>query len=466
MKYFGIWIAVIFLAGCSGKIGWGEDCGTDAGGGDPGAEDGDGDGGDENGNGDDGVPSGDDAVVGGDDGGQVIDEGPALERCPKLPAASGNFTRVTPGQNLAQIVLDAPEDHVIVLADGTYDLSSGDQLNFRRDGVTLRSESGDPGNVIIDGGYVSGELLAISASDITIAEVTLTRAYYHPIHVTGRSDAGISGTRIYRVRIIDPGEQAIKVNSSSQGYYTDYGKIECCHIELTGAGRPHIRNNCYTGGVDAHESWGWEIRDNFIKGFWCDTGLSEHGVHMWQGCRGTLVERNTIVDCARGIGFGLGESGTGRDYPDDPYPGVGYIGHYDGIIRNNFVFAAIRGFDSGIGLEQARGSQVVHNTVVSLQTPASSCIEWRWSNTDVSIKNNLVSHNLLDRGAQAELAGNVENAPASVFRDRNGGELHLTPGAASCIDQGVSLPAGLCDQDIDGEARDANPDVGADEYRE
>jgi hypothetical protein len=30
----------------------------------------------------------------------------------------------------------------------------------------------------------------------------------------------------------------------------------------------------------------------------------------------------------------------------------------------------------------------------------------------------------------------------------------------------VSLPAGLCDQDIDGEARDANPDVGADEYRE
>jgi len=363
-------------------------------------------------------------------------------------------------------VLNANSGDVIVLADGNYNLG-GAQLNFRVDGVALRSESGDPEAVTIDGEYQTGEIVAISANDITIAEVTLTRAYYHPIHVTGRADAGISGTWIYRVRVVDPGEHAIKINSSSQGYYTDYGKIECCHIELTDAGRPHIRNNCYTGGVDGHEAWGWEIRDNYIKGFWCNDGLSEHGIHMWQCCRDTLVERNTIVDCARGIGFGLGDSGVERDYPDDPYPGVGYIGHYDGIIRNNFVFVTIPGFDSGIGLEQARGSQVVHNTVVALQTPASSCIEWRFDNTEAEIKNNLVSHNLLEReGGSATLAGNLENAPSSVFENQGAGELHLRAGASSCIDQGVTLPAGLCDQDIDGDPRDANPDVGADEYVE
>jgi nitrous oxidase accessory protein NosD len=331
--------------------------------------------------------------------------------------------------------------------------------------VTMRSESGDPGSVTIDGEYQTGEIVAISANDVTIAEVTLTKAYYHPIHVTGRDNASISGTNIYRVRIVDPAEQAIKINSSGAGYYVDYGKVECCHIELTDAGRTHIRNNCYTGGVDAHEAWGWEIRDNLIKGFWCDTGLSEHGIHMWQCCRDTLVERNTIVDCARGIGFGMGDSGVERDYPDNPYPGVGYIGHYDGIIRNNFIFATIPGFDSGILLEQARGSQVVHNTVVSLQQPFN-CIEWRWDNTDVKIKNNLLSHNLMDRGGTAELGGNVENAPGSVFENRNAGELHLVSGAAGCIDQGVPLPGGLCDEDIDGDNRDGNPDVGADEYVE
>ena len=53
----------------------------------------------------------------------------------------------------------------------------------------------------------------------------------------------------------------------------------------------------------------------------------------------------------------------------------------------------------------------------------------------------------------------------SDWRGLGGLELHLAAGATSCIDQGVGLPAGLCDQDIDGDDRDANPDVGADEYR-
>ncbi len=466
MRYL---LIALLIAGCSGGINGGEDA-ADAG--DPGtdgaADGGDGDGyvnGDDAGaNGDDAGVGGDDAGISGDDAGQQTDEAQPTERCQKLSAPSGNITRVTPADNLPQIVLNASSGDVIVLADGNYNLG-GDQLNFRVDGVTLRSESGNPESVVIDGEYQTGEIVAISASDITIAEVTLTRAYYHPIHVTGRSDSGISGTWIYRVRIIDPAEQAIKINSSGAGYYTDYGKVECCHIELTDAGRPHIRNNCYTGGVDAHEAWGWEIRDNLIKGFWCDTGLSEHGIHMWQCCRDTLVERNIIMDCARGIGFGMGSSGTERDYPDDPYPGVGYIGHYDGIIRNNFIFATIDGFDSGITLEQAHGSKIVHNTVVSIQQPFN-CIEWRWDNTDVVIKNNLVSHNLMDRGGTAELGGNLENAPASVFENRNAGELHLVSGASSCIDQGVALPGGLCDEDIDGDPRDANPDVGADEYVE
>jgi hypothetical protein len=43
------------------------------------------------------------------------------------------------------------------------------------------------------------------------------------------------------------------------------------------------------------------------------------------------------------------------------------------------------------------------------------------------------------------------------------GDLHLTANAASAVDAGISLTAGLCDWDIDGRGRDAEPDVGADE---
>jgi hypothetical protein len=45
--------------------------------------------------------------------------------------------------------------------------------------------------------------------------------------------------------------------------------------------------------------------------------------------------------------------------------------------------------------------------------------------------------------------------------------LHLLASASAAIDQGVALPAGLCDNDIDGDPRPLGlaPDIGADEFR-
>jgi uncharacterized repeat protein (TIGR01451 family) len=246
--------------------------------------------------------------------------------------------------------------------------------------------------------------------------------------------------------------------------------IACSHVELTDAGRGHVRDDCYTGGVDGHQAWGWVVRDTVIEGFWCEHGLAEHGIHFWTGSRDTLVERNVLVDNARGVGFGLGYSGDDwRSYGDDPCPGADYVGHYDGVVRNNFVFAgrpglfsSQYGFDCGVCLEQACGARVLHNTVASTQVPQSSSIEWRWSNTDAEITNNLVSHNLKQRdGASATLAGNLDGAPLSLFADGAGGDLHLAEGASSAIDRGVN--AGVA-TDIDGQARDSTPDIGADEY--
>jgi hypothetical protein len=181
------------------------------------------------------------------------------------------------------------------------------------------------------------------------------------------------------------------------------------------------------------------------------------------------VERNVIVDSARGIGFGLGDGGNGtsRDYGDDPCPGASFLGHIDGVIRNNTVlgadadmFASQSGFDSGIALEQACGTEVLHNTIVALQQPFVS-IEYRWSSTNVAIHNNLVTHSIAMRdGATADLQGNISDmADTSQFVDVTSNDLHLAPGSAA-IDAGV--PTSVT-EDIDGDPRDASPDVGADE---
>jgi hypothetical protein len=393
--------------------------------------------------------------------------------CPPLPTPTGDIVHVSTVAGLQDAVNNLTSGDTILLADGTYNLN-GAYLWIDVPDVTIRSVSKNREAVIIDGNYQTTEMVTVAASNVTIADLTLQRASTHPIHVVSTDNGDTNNTLIYNVHIIDPGEQAIKINPhEAKTYFPDNGVVACSHIELTDEGRTHVRNDCYTGGVDGHQAQGWVIRDNVIEGFWCEHGLSEHGIHFWTGSRDTVVERNVLINNARGVGFGLGENDGGRVYDDNPCPSADYVGHFDGIIRNNFIFAnrdvlfaSDYGFDCGICLAQACGTQVLHNTVVSTDAPFSS-IEWRFSNTDAEITNNLVSHNLMQRnGAIASLEGNLEDAPLSLFVDGAGGDLHLSASASSAIDQGISIAQGLCDDDIDGDARPIGsaPDVGADEY--
>jgi len=187
-------------------------------------------------------------------------------------------------------------------------------------------------------------------------------------------------------------------------------------------------------------------------------------VHFWSASRDTLVEFNTIINFARGIGFGLVENGRTRDYADDPYSGIGYIGHYDGIIRNNFIYADIDFYDTGIELAQAHGVRVFHNTVVSSPDASGffSSIDYRFANTKAEIRNNITRRITQRNGAVGELSSNIEGAELNMFVDAAAGDLHLSAGATDAIDKGeVVNEAGL---DIDGEPH-ANgvPDIGADE---
>lgn len=387
----------------------------------------------------------------------------ASDPCAPLPPPTGTTVHVTSSQagELRAIVAAAATGTTILLADGFYDLSGGDaghRLVFATPGVTLRSESGDRDGVILDGGYTTDELVSISASDVVIADLTLRRAYDHPIHVSGPG-VPISGIVLHNLRIEDPGQQAVKVNPDGTGAGTvDDSVLRCSELVLTDAGRGHIRDSCYTGGLDAHHATGWHVHDVRVEGFWCPLGLSEHGIHFWRASADTLVERVTVLDCARGIGFGLGS-----DAAD---------GHVGGIIRNCFVAAADSGlfgseygFDTGISLESASGAVVAHDTVVSTTAPRSSSIEWRWPLTDATVANNLVSDRLLPRnGATATVEGNLEYAPLAWFTDPTAADLHLLDGEIPAVDAGTAPPPGGATSDIDRQARDPSPDVGADEW--
>jgi hypothetical protein len=388
--------------------------------------------------------------------------------CAPLPPSSGTTINVSAAQasTLHSIVFGAAAGSLIVLADGTYNIAQ--TLQLHQAGVTLRSASNDASKVVIDGRYQVNEPIAISASNVTVAHVTVTRAIDHPIHVYTTGTSNVTGTLIYGVQFIDGGEQFLKVNPGGSGGYIDDGRVECSLFRMTSAGRPMVEPNpggCYTGGIDVHEAWNWVVRGNRFEGIYCTNGgLAEHAIHFWKGSRATLVENNVILDCARGIGFGL-DGGTGtRNYPDNPNGGV-RLAHYDGIIRNNVIWANVPQYDTGIELAIAKQPVVLHNTVIhgSGATGAFSSIDYRFAQSQVVILNNLTTRITQRDGATGTVANNLQSTPLALFAAPTTGDFHLRTTASAAIDQGqVHAASGV---DIDGRPHNAGaaPDLGADE---
>jgi hypothetical protein len=110
--------------------------------------------------------------------------------------------------------------------------------------------------VVLDGNYITTEIIQIVASNVTVADLTLREAYNHPIHVMSTGSSHTLNARIYNVHITDPGQQAIKINPVAE-YNTDYGLIACSHIELTDAeaDRAFLRVGLGLPRVDAGDGW-------------------------------------------------------------------------------------------------------------------------------------------------------------------------------------------------------------------
>jgi len=425
----------------------------------------------------------------GDDGAKgdaaVVVDAPAIgaTACEPMQMPAGNIIDVTPAQadQLGSIVLGVQSGDVIRLADGTYNVTAGVVMNFSKPGVTLISASRDASKVIIDGGaHVPAEIVQISASNVTIAHVTIANARDHLVHLYPGAGADLHGDVLYGLVLVDGGQQFVKSNTDKSNaefataHFVDDVTVACSTFTMTTAGRAYVPANpdnasypCYTGGIDAHAARGWLVRRNRFEGIYCDVAsLAEHAIHFWQTGRDQIIEQNVLVNNARGIGLGLGD-GTGlieRPYADSPHAGdkVGsYAGNYDGIIRNNFVYADVAAFDCGICLEQAMGAKVLADTVVVTGAASGNAIEYRFANSLVTIDNSIAT-NVVARDGGRGAVGKVQLMPAlAQFVDATRGDLHLQDSASGALDQG--LPLADVANDIDGDARGTTPDLGADE---
>lgn len=340
-------------------------------------------------------------------------------------------------------------NRTILVADGTYTLS--DTLYVNAPNITIAGQSGNRTAVIIQGDAMSsnariGNLIRVAASNFRLQDVTLQKAGWHLVQIAGEANADSPILRNCILR--DSYQQLVKVskNESTPTVVSDNGLVENCEFSYTAGRGPQY----YIGGLDAHGARNWVVRNNVFKDIASpSSSVAEFAVHFWNGSADNVVERNQIIDCDRGIGFGM----QGR-------------GNSAGVIRNNMIYHSANGdpfADVGISLMESQNTQVYNNTVF-LEHPFQWAIEYRFANTrGVLIVNNLTNKSIASRdGGSGTTGNNVTNAEASWFVKASAGDLHLASKRTSVVDSGRAV-SGLSD-DYDGQARPSGAiDIGADE---
>jgi Periplasmic copper-binding protein (NosD) len=365
---------------------------------------------------------------------------------------SGQTLRVRTVSELTAAIASAKKGQTLLLADGTYDLGPVEPLRLRTDSVTLYGESRDPSKVIFKGqGFKSAnineEMIKIEASSITLAYLTLSDVRANGLKIQTGANHNLL---VHNVHFIDICERSIK---SPEAPVSLNGEIRYCLFEqktpIT-SDIPNLNSNGdYIAGMDMMRIEGWKIHHNVFRNIRGMNGGGRAGVFLWKGCKNITVEANVFSGCDRGIAFG----NPGSNEPDMT----------GGVIRNNFIIA---GVDIAIEICNASQTLIAHNSVYSKNPTFNRTLSFYASGSGNVLSNNLVMGKLaVLTGTAPTASGNMLvtslDAAKNWFVNPDGDDLHL-PAGSPAADKGIPVPQ--VTDDIDGNPRDANPDVGADEF--
>ncbi|MCS3920889.1 right-handed parallel beta-helix repeat-containing protein [Fervidibacter sacchari] len=382
-----------------------------------------------------------------------------LPKAPPLPAPKGEVLRVSSVSELFEAVEKAKPGATILIADGHYFLPR--RLEIRKDGLTLRGESGRPEKVILDGGkHQLGELIAVTGcSDVTIAHLTVQNVRWNGIKLD--TDTGVHRVTIYNCIIRNVWQRGVKGVRVPPNVPRPTGcKVQFCifvndrpkTFDDDPTDNPQTFNGNYIGGIDVMFAQGWVISDNVFVGIQGRTHEGRGAIFLWHDSRDCIVERNIIIDCD--VGIALGNSWKPPDI-DVHCTRV--------IVRNNFI---VRCPESGIVADYTRDCLIAHNTIHDPANKLGRLIRLVHDNEGLRVVNNLLSGPPIKNESPSKmlLLNNLAVPDYSfAFADAKSGNLRLTAKAFEAIDKAIPLPE--VTSDIDGKPRGPKPDIGAHEFR-
>jgi len=318
-----------------------------------------------------------------------------------LPACGNTSFLVSSLDDLLSALDNAASGDTIFLQDGIYKIPAKTwAIQISKSSLTIRSKSGNREDVVIEGLGMYAQPhhgFFVRGDNTTIADLTIQNVRNHCVQTA----PGVDMLHIKNCILRNAGEQIVKVPKDRREDPAEGGLIEDCLFEYSAGVGPRY----YIGGIDVHNGKDWIVRGNVFKFIRSPGGqIAEHAVHFWSSSVNTLVEKNQIITCDRGIGFGMGEKG-----------------HFGGIIRDNRIcHDGSPGFnDVGIILESSPDTQISNN-IILLKHGYPNAIECRFPATqNVLIFNNKTNKQIRMRnGATALLRNNETSATEGLLNCR------------------------------------------------
>lgn len=321
-------------------------------------------------------------------------------------ASDAQLTEVTVGSSnaLYRAVANANRTGFtkIVIKSGYYYLPK--TLQITNDFISLVSSTGNPDDVVLSGKGMKetrsvDNLIRVTGQHFTFSGITAQQAPNHIIQIAGEKNADYAV--IENCILQDSYEQLVKISyNNASGIAADEGIIKNCTFGYTAGIGPQY----YIGGVDMHGGSNWDISHNQFFGIASpQSRIAEHAIHLWNQTKNNRVSYNTIINCDRGIGFGM----TSKP-------------NFGGVIEHNTIlhFASHPNADVGIIAELSPDTVITNNTIY-LFNDYPNAIEYRYGDTtNVEVSHNTVNKRIAKRdGASAKVMDNQHQNTLST-RDR------------------------------------------------